>query len=102
MTALGSASEIANVNQVFHPAGRFSAANSAYPLRPKNPCLSPTGKMYPSCGPMPATRERKPPRTAGWPEVIGDLLVAISNQADKNYFDRKCDIPQSAWKSIPL
>lgn len=40
---VGAIGDIENVNHVFHPAGRFSAANSPYPFRFKYPCMSPTG-----------------------------------------------------------
>ena len=55
-------------------------------------------KLRPDAG----NARTKAAEDCGLAGVIGDLLVAISNQADKNCFDRKCDMPQSAWKSIPL
>src|SRR6478752_10799680 len=66
--AVGAVGEIANVSHVFHPDGRLAAPNSPYPLRPRKPCMFPTGKLYPICGPTPKTRDLKPPRIGFWPE----------------------------------
>ena len=65
---VGAIGDIENVTQVFHPEGRFSAANSPYPFRLRYPCMSPTGKRIPICGPIPATRDRNPPRMGCWPK----------------------------------
>ena len=66
--AAGADGEMVNVSQVFHPDGRLAAPNSLYPLRLREPCMSPTGKLYPICGPTPKTRDLKPPRIGFWPE----------------------------------
>src|SRR5258707_11178977 len=61
VTAVGAAGEIANVNHVLQPGARLAASKSPYALRPRKPCTSPSGKIYPICGPTPRTRDLKPP-----------------------------------------
>jgi hypothetical protein len=67
----GAVGEIANVSHVFHPDGRLAAANSPYPLRLREPCMSPTGRS--------GFARRRPTNTC------------VARQADYT----------SAWSSIP-
>jgi hypothetical protein len=67
----GAVGEIANVSHVFHPDGRLAAANSPYPLRLREPCMSPTGRS--------GFARRRPTNTS------------VARQADYT----------SAWSSIP-
>ena len=48
---------IENASHVFQPDARFCSANSQYPLRLKEPCISPTGNKTPTSGPTAATRD---------------------------------------------
>ena len=35
-------------------------------------------------------------------EIVGDLLIGVADEADKDLLRQECDTPQSKWKSMPL
>src|SRR5229473_753468 len=95
VASVGAAGEIAKVNHVFQPAGRLAASNSPYALKFKYPCMLPTGKMYPICGPTPRTRDLKPPRS-GLPPVSSEICwYAYPTSPTKTCLERNCAALQS-------
>jgi hypothetical protein len=80
-SAVGAAGEIANVSQVFQPDGRLAASNSPYPLKPRKPCMPPTGENISDLRPDAENARPETAQSRRLTKIVGDLLIGVSDHA---------------------
>ena len=99
---VGAIGEIENVSQVFHPDGPVLSRELAITLQIEIALHIADREQKSDL--WTDTQHARPESTelGMLAEIVGDLLIAISDQPDENLFGEKLRIPQSTFKSIPF